>query len=64
MTQELSVWVLLAGFVGLLWIFTYAVLLDDHADAEKDSTGEGRHSEQPEHNDQQRTASEPGKAAA
>lgn len=61
MTQELSVWVLLAGFVGLLWALTCAILSEDHAAAGSDSTDEETHAED---NEQQRTASEPGKVAA
>lgn len=60
MTQELSVWVLLAGLLGLMWILTYAILSDDQAAAAES----GDEKEPPEHNDQQRTGTEPGRIAA
>lgn len=35
MTQELVVWALIAGFIGLVWVFTCAVLTQDRAAAER-----------------------------
>lgn len=31
MTQELVIWVLLAGLVGLLWVLTCAILTQDRS---------------------------------
>lgn len=61
MTQELSVWVLLAGLLGLMWILTYAILSDDQTAAAAES---GEEKEPPEQNEQQRTATQPGRVAA
>lgn len=31
MTQELIIWVLLAGSVGMIWVLTCALLTQDHS---------------------------------
>lgn len=61
MTQELAVWVVLAGLVGLLWILTWVVLSGDHASATEEPSEEPTSSG---HGSPQRTMTEPGKAAA
>lgn len=61
MTQELALWVLLAGLVGLVWVLTCAILPDDHSAVPPDSTEKDT---RPEHNNQQRTASKPQRVAA
>jgi hypothetical protein len=35
MTQELVAWVLVAGFIGWVWVFTCAVLTEDRAATEQ-----------------------------
>lgn len=30
MTQDLAVWTVLVGFLGLVWVLAFAVIQDDH----------------------------------
>ena len=36
MTQELVVWVLVAGLIGLIWVFTCSILTEDRRHQESD----------------------------
>jgi hypothetical protein len=41
MTPELAVWVLIAGLIGLVWVFTCAILTEDQPAAEVSGPSDG-----------------------